>query len=769
MRGLSAALLTAALIVPGQCAPAPDAARQGLPRRTPEGPADRAHREPDRHRSHTAGRFGRSGGATSGVATISSNATALSDPSAAPPKAPSEVGSPLTRLALRRGVAGGPRPATDDPAGREGRSFLGRWMRTAGQVAAASGWAMGKLIRSGRWGGRADMAFDRDSSDSEVGDGTFGVVRSALRGGASLRNPELILGPRLLVGNVGLDFSLSRDALRVGGLASPGTGRVAGYDVGLTALPDRAFSIGLFAARNQNVLPTIFGTARDQRTERRGALVRLRAPILDSTINWTEESFESEARTQRSVYRDGENRRIFAYTGTGSSVRQTLALDYRRERRTDLVFPALSFPLQTTKLRYGFALDEEVSGRSLVSTIGLTRRGGDLRRDHLRAETRLDYQLSPALDTRSAFRLERVDASTIERDSRNVDFQLQHRLYESLVTTVALRGTLEEFQSGSRDLYGGRLLFDYRKKLIAGGRLSARLARTYDREANRFGEGEDVVLDEVHTARFGAPIRLQVARVIPGGVVVTDAARSTIFQEGFDYTVEFIGDFAEIGIVPEGRIQDGRTVIVDYRVRVSPFTSTLTTQPLLDLSVDYGWINPYLHLQRVSRTLLSGRDDGSVFDRTSRTAGVRLRWSLRKLRIALDGTRRTENARNLSFESLQFGQVVSYSFGPGRGLSVDLVETVTDFRIPDRRESLGSARVDFRWQATPVMSLQAVGLARRRRDSLGFDEDFYQAGVDGRWQRVNLELFTSISRNWGERAQQSFDGLRVSVGATRSF
>ncbi len=318
-------------------------------------------------------------------------------------------------------------------------------------------------------------------------------------------------------------------------------------------------------------------------------------------------------------------------------------------------------------------------------------------------------------------------------------------------------------------MYGGSLAVDYRKALVAGGRLSARVGRTFDRAANRFSERENAILDEVHTARFGAPIRLRVARAMPGSVVLSDAARSTIFQESFDYTIEVIGDFAEISIVPGGRIQDGRAVTVDYRVVVSPFTSILTTQPVFDLSVDYGWINPYLRLQRVGRTLLKGIDDGSVFGQTTRSAGLRLRGSLWNLRVTLNGDHRTEHARNLSFDALQFGQTVSYAFGPARALNVNLSQVLTRFHLPGRRESLGSGSVDFGWQATPILSIQAAGVARRRRDSFGTDEDFYQASIEARWRRSKFEMSASAGRNWGQRIGRAFGGFRGTVGLTRSF
>ncbi len=385
------------------------------------------------------------------------------------------------------------------------------------------------------------------------------------------------------------------------------------------------------------------------------------------------------------------------------------------------------------------------------------------------ADARLNYRLNPTLGTRASYRLERVDASSLERESQRADFQLQHRLYESLITTVAVRGSIDHLPTGRRGAYGGSLLGDYRKRLPADGRLTIRGGGTYDRADNRFSGREDAVLDEAHTARFGAPIRLRGSRIIPASIEIADASRSTIFLESVDYTVEFIGEFAEINILPSGRIQDGHAIRVDYRIAASPFTSILTTQPVFDLSVDYGWISPHFRFQRVDRRLLNGFDDGSVFGRTTRAAGVRLRGALRDLRVTLNGERRSEDARNLSLDVIQFGQTLSYAFGAARALNVNLSQVVTRFHLPSRRESLGSGSVDFGWQATPILSIQATALTRRRRDSFGADEDFHQASIEARWQRAKFDMSASIGRSWGRRVGRPFDGLRSAIGLTRSF
>lgn len=282
------------------------------------------------------------------------------------------------------------------------------WVTRAAEATTAAGWAIGRFLRSGLWNADAAFVFERDSRDSDTEGGTFGVSRSTVRTNAAVRNSTLVLGPRTLIGNMGLDVALVRDGYAVNGASSPGMGHVVGYDLGLTVLPDRSYSGSVFAGRTRTRMPRVFGTAREQQVSRRGAVARLRGLWLDSTLDWTEVTIEAEARTGPGVLRDGERRRTLSYVGTRQSERQSVEVSHRRERFTDLIFSAFSFPLETTLVRHALTLDADTHGRTVTSTLSRNRRGAGLSRDYVTAETRLDYQLRPSLDSRAAYRARRI-------------------------------------------------------------------------------------------------------------------------------------------------------------------------------------------------------------------------------------------------------------------------------------------------------------------------------------------------------------------------
>lgn len=644
-----------------------------------------------------------------------------------------------------------------------------RSTRSAREAIAALGWGLGTFLRTGRWVGQSVALFDHDARYTDMNEGAIELRRSTSQGGVSFRNSGLVFGPRLLIANVGVDLSLRHEAFADGSRSSSGTGKVVGYDFGLTAWPDRRLSFGLSAARSRTVLPRLFGSAREQLVVSRGGQIRLAAPVLDSTLRWTSVRLESDASTDRDRQRDGEERTTLEYTGTRRTDRQSLTVEHRREDREDLVFPDLSFPFHLTRLRHSIVLDTDVDQRTLLTSFSLNHRGGSLQRDQLRAETRLDFRIRPTLDTRIAYRLEKVEAVSLNRDRQTVDLRAQHRLYESLVSTIGVKNSRETLDAGDRRLLGANLLLEYRKRLPAGGRLSTTIGRQWDREDNRFGDREDIVLGEIHEARLAAPFRLERPQVVLDSIVITDASGTIPFRVGFDYDVNAIGEIVEISILPAGQIVDGQTLLVDYRFAVLPFTKTRVTQTRFDVSIDYGWINPYYRSSDAGRGHLEGFDDGSLFHRTSRAEGVAFRFGKNDLRVYLRNERLTEKSRNLDFESLVFDQTVSYSFRPGFVLTTNANEIVTHFRVPERRESRGSINADLWWRVTPLLSLRAMGASRWRHDELGFDERINQLGFDARWTRSTFGLSTGITRDWGVRDGRRSTGLRLTMSLSRPF
>jgi hypothetical protein len=638
-----------------------------------------------------------------------------------------------------------------------------------GSAIAAVGWGLGQFVRTGEWLGDVGLVIDHETRSTETVERPLEIRRSTYRTGIGVRNSSLVFGPRLMVGSVGAQFSLNQERFANQNRSSSGSGRLEGYDLGMTFRPDRNFSFGFSSLSNRTTLPRLFGTSREQLYTSHGAQARLAVAGFDSTVRWSSSRTETQADGVRQQERDGEERTILEFLGAHKAERQTVSIEHRRERRDDLVLPQLSFPLYITRLRHRLDLDPTIDQRSLLTSVSLNRRGGELQRDQLRGETRLDFRLRPTLDTRATLQVEQIDSADFSRDRRTLDLRAKHRLYESLQTTIAVKRTRESLDSSDRQLTGSNLLLEYRKKLPARGRLTSTIGRRWERDKSRVDRRTDAALGEPHEARIAAPFRLEQTGVLIGSIVVTDATGTIIYREGIDYSITSVGEAVEINILTAGRIVDGQTLLVDYRFEVPPFTRASEAQSRLEVLVDYNWIFGYYRLNDMARDHVDGFDDDSSVHRTSRLAGLGLRFGRGPVRAQLRNERLSENDRSLEFESLRFEQMLTFAPRPGLTLTAVANEAQTDFVIPARRETRGSAGADLWWRATPFVSLRATATLRWREDDLGFDERFSQLAIDARWTRRVCNLSIGISRDWGERDGRRSDGLRFNLNLTRPF
>jgi hypothetical protein len=81
--------------------------------------------------------------------------------------------------------------------------------------------------------------------------------------------------------------------------------------------------------------------------------------------------------------------------------------------------------------------------------------------------------------------------------------------------------------------------------------------------------------------------------ILPGSITVTSATGFPTYTEGFDYTVAYFPDRAEITVVIGANIADGQTILVDYTVGPEPSSDidSVTTT----VSVRYTFTETALH------------------------------------------------------------------------------------------------------------------------------------------------------------------------------
>jgi hypothetical protein len=154
---------------------------------------------------------------------------------------------------------------------------------------------------------------------------------------------------------------------------------------------------------------------------------------------------------------------------------------------------------------------------------------------------------------------------------------LEHRLYESLITTASIFASQSNFEStngfetdGDLEQQGGIVAFNYRKTNPWGILLSTYSASLTERSGSTGG----IVTDESHIVNDPLPVILNGINIDTSSIVVTDSTGLLTYTLGDDYTIQEINDKVQLEIIIPGTIPpniiDGQEILVDYKVFVEP-------------------------------------------------------------------------------------------------------------------------------------------------------------------------------------------------------
>ena len=280
----------------------------------------------------------------------------------------------------------------------------------------------------------------------------------------------------------------------------------------------------------------------------------------------------------------------------------------------------------------------------------------------------------------------------------------------------------------------------YLKNLPHAGKLRSAITVAYDNRNNLRGDGEEFVSRERHTARFGVPSVLERLRPLPGSVVVTDELNALIFEEGFDYELRFFDEFAEILPLAGGRLVDGQAILVDYLVEapVQTVSAALTTDT--NVSVDYGWVVPFLGYRETDDRLLAGVQHTLNEDRIDRIVGVRFRKNTRRFKFLSFNEWRSRESRLQAVDSMRFADNLIFSPGPEWALTANLVHIENRFGISPRNVRIDEGRLSVRWRPFPTLSFEAYGSDRITRDTFAADQDHARLGLLARWNLGKLSV-----------------------------
>ena len=210
--------------------------------------------------------------------------------------------------------------------------------------------------------------------------------------------------------------------------------------------------------------------------------------------------------------------------------------------------------------QFYFDLDKNYAYHSVVNYFN---QEGNHSFNKLEASERLIFHLPGNLDFNAAYNYYRMEDLSQLMNTNRIKGVLKHQLYEILTSEI-----FTDYSKTNHTVYNENDLktgveFNYTKKIPFG---QINLGYRYFRQYNTV-ESEETTINiryEEHTLSDLVGEFLAKPYVDAGSVVVTDVSGSIIYQEGLDYLVDIINNYAEIFRIPGGQIEQGQEVRISY-------------------------------------------------------------------------------------------------------------------------------------------------------------------------------------------------------------
>lgn len=543
--------------------------------------------------------------------------------------------------------------------------------------------------------------------------------------GLSLASRGYIYHPALLTFDFSLDPKWEQQREKYDpGEDSSGGSFFLDYGFDGTLFQERPVSLELTARQSTSTISSSLSPTTTSENSQYGSTLVYKSKKFPSRFSYMssarqQEGFYSSTLTSDSLRLTSSNRGERYYTN--------LNADYDK-RQLDTC--GLSQATENASFRLNNSLDLTADRQMRLTSLLATRwtESQSLPATSLELNEFLDWRHTKPdqrlqINSNYSFRYtaNRRDSKLSEDIPLNVGIFLSHRLYENLVSTLSGTGGYNKFEGGHEEKYGGRLNFDYNRR-IPKGQISLNMGHGYqvnDRTVTTdFIEvmGEDLAFVDPLFPSLGS-LPLANRNIDPETVVVFPADPiEPEYALGFDYTLDRDGAFVRIvpvvGFRLEDDIKNGKKALVRYRFRSDP-------------SVKLGTL---------SRTYGAGLSLWSVFN---------LRYQLSLVQDEFLG--------GISPEFLADDIMQSLTAQLNYGWSETSLTAEEEKRAAGNSRRNWKISQDFRWRLSPALSLTAGGgYGETELLDTGSSGQGYNLRFAGQWQpRPNqqwrLEAFENVS------------------------
>jgi len=614
----------------------------------------------------------------------------------------------------------------------------------------------------GEWRGDLGGGYEWEDQETQAGEGaSSSLLRNRYDENLELRNDGFyLIDPRLLEASAGVNLDFFQEQDKATGPSTSGTqnGTLIGYDFNSILLGEKPYSATFLANRYQAETSTLFGGRTNSLNQSFGLTGKLREdsflremlPYFSSTIEARQEESDESTTQLGQTYKLDETRDILGYAADKGF--QTADLDLYYQYISDSYTGNERFAFDTQWVNLNYSLDfGPALNRRWDSRISYYTISGAFAQWFLAVDERLHIDHYENLSTTYEYLLSNNSAEGQTDTSQIGIFQIQHRLYQSLVTTLTLQGFYDTLTQGERDSYAAELTPNYSRAIPWGGTLHLDGDGRYEIDDDHLSGSEVRVINEQHGATpsgftlnqpFVATSTIEVVDIRGGGRLPC--------QLGIDYDITQLGSLTQIVPIPTSEIiLPGDPLEVSYSFQVATNGQFSTTTLVGNAGMTFSWIDFNLQHQQTDENLLSGEGGQFLYNQHQDQGRVEVHheWEPCDARAtALYQTYDSESELfSLKYTLQNYGEYLT--FRPGWSLILRLSgdEMRTNYTSPRRQTS----STDFETALDRFIGsgnyFSLYGRIRTLSDSEFPTQTYVEAGLRSHWQWGKIHFEPSFS------------------------
>lgn len=544
------------------------------------------------------------------------------------------------------------------------------------------------LVKAQRIRGELETVVEHRVDERETGTDRRESKSTVFEERARVRTDGDVYHPDFLKYDVMVGAGLAQQNLDSDELSGWNTGTLDEYLLSAQILRSKPYSATLNASKSEDLIARQFlgPLQADRKSESATIMLRPEAWPMSFQYSKSETNQDGFDRLASDFFAREDQRFRYSVDHDFSKLSH-IHFDFdRTEARQETVGAVVNTDTDAYTLSHDVMFGEDGKHR-LDSLFNYINQTGSFAFQDLRVQERLKLQHTPSLLSKYDVQYSKLERDTLESQQIRGQAGIEHRLFESLVTTAdAFISETDLGSDGKLMQYGGILGLNYRK-LNPWGTLLSGYSASFTRSDQTGGSGTGVVVGEAHTATDVVPIELGHTGIDITTIRVRTAG-GELFQQGDDYTVSqssgrvFLTTNIVGGVVPPNFV-DGQEFFVDYEFFVEPERQEDTFRQSFSLRERFkNGVSIYYGLRTQQENVTSTVADIIPDEYLAHTFGID--YTNKGLYLLAEYS--TEDSTLIPLTSTKLEGRYRWLLGPATTASLGLTDQWLDFGKPDARK-----------------------------------------------------------------------------------